>query len=647
MDANQRLEALGPAERIINTITRYVDHAVHNRPGIVTPAPHVVTHAEWRQGTWVKEGNDKVVYLVTGGGKKGGRKQKQVKTRLGIGLPGTDQIVDGTGRVVGRWQPPGLFPETVAYLYEQIAEVWRIDNEFAARWASYAFDNEKNRDLKVLLAAFMLVQNRSGELIKVGDEKLADEDYRAVGEAMCLIYKKGLTFNAKLLLRIGDVLRLPQVQEINRKLGFGRSARTAPLGRYNKMVEKWLMHMEANPKLLVQQVKELGFRRTIMQLCRRVGYRPQSERFFEILRWKQAQAKDGRRALAIGKALQTVESWKGKSEREICELIVKGKPGWKRIVGMLPIEPGLTPAIMSAAIESGCLSDADLIIATPTLEELGLLEHPDVTKRWKAAIDRAENQRAANIAKNVKAKEVKEQLEQAADTAAQKAVAEVAKDFRIYVCIDKSGSMEGAIAKAKEYCAKLVSAFPLERLHVGMFNTVGVEVAIKTASAAGVTKAFMGHAAGGGTSYAAGIHALLRDHPPKADEDMLVFFVGDEDDPNVDALVQVVNEYGHRLANKPLAFGLLHVDSPPGSPRWLPHANATIVRTAAARLGIPCFELTEELFADPYAVPRVLRNLVAATPVRKAEQFTVAPPRRVTLVDTIMRTPLLAKPAWA
>lgn len=32
----QRIETLGPAERIVSTLTTYTDHAVHNRPGIVT-----------------------------------------------------------------------------------------------------------------------------------------------------------------------------------------------------------------------------------------------------------------------------------------------------------------------------------------------------------------------------------------------------------------------------------------------------------------------------------------------------------------------------------------------------------------------------------------------------------------------------------
>ena len=68
--------------------------------------------------------------------------KKQHKTRVGVGVPGTDEVRADNGRVIGRFMNPGLFGEVVGYLYNQIAEVWQLDNEFAARWASWAFANE-------------------------------------------------------------------------------------------------------------------------------------------------------------------------------------------------------------------------------------------------------------------------------------------------------------------------------------------------------------------------------------------------------------------------------------------------------------------------------------------------------------------------
>jgi hypothetical protein len=435
-------------------------------------------------------------------------------------------------------------------------------------------------------------------------------------------------FNPKLLLRVHDVLTLPGVAAINRELGFGRSARNPFLGRWSKAVEKWLLFREENPKLLEGLVKA-GFRRTVMELARRIGYKPTMLRFFEVLRWRQAQAKDGRRSIAIGQAVQAAESWEGFSEQQICETIVRTQPNFKRVVGLLPKGQGLTRAIVAAAIEAGSLSDKDLIIATPTLEELGLLEVQDVKERWERAIKAAEDMRAANIATRVKSQATQEKLHEAADNAVKAAVAEVVKGLRIYVIVDISGSMQNAIVQAKAHIAKFLQAFPLEQLHVSVFSTTGREVEIKHASAAGVENAFRGISAGGGTLHGQGVRVLAK-HRPKADEDALFIFVGDEEEYSTfDAAVR-------DSGISPVAFGLLKVRE----------CQSSAVRDTAARLGIPCFLIEEQTFSDVYATPRVLRALISATPVGKTQGGAAFVPR-VSLVDTILNTKLLMKPAWA
>ena len=73
--------------------------------------------------------------------------------------------------------------EVAQWMYSQVAEVWKMDNEFAARWASYQFGQEI-RDMKVILAAFMLVQSRKGEPSTTnGKLEFYDDDYRDIGEA--------------------------------------------------------------------------------------------------------------------------------------------------------------------------------------------------------------------------------------------------------------------------------------------------------------------------------------------------------------------------------------------------------------------------------------------------------------------------------
>jgi hypothetical protein len=175
----------------------------------------------------------------------------------------------------------------------------------------------------------------------------------------------------------------------------------------------------------------------------------------------------------------------------------------------------------------------------------------------------------------------------------------------------------------------------LDRVHVSVFNTIGQEIQIKSASAAGVEQAFRGHQASGGTMYATGVEVLVSKYQPKEDEDALFLFVGDEGEYNNTRMIEV---FGHYKI-KPVAFGLLKV----------PGQNGDIVRWTAVQMGIPCFLIEEKLFSteDPYAVTRTFRNLIATTPVgRKVTERPQAPARK-TLVQEILETPLLEKPVFA
>ena len=621
---------LGPAETIISTLLNYHDHMVHNRPGVVAQDGRTRVGARWDPVTHKVEDDQKVVYKL----EKVGRKTR--RTRIGV-MNGTDLILEN-GRAVGYYRKPGIFPEVAVWMYRQVAEVWKLDNEFAARWASFSFGQE-HKDLKTVLAAFMLVQSRKGEpIMDAGELAFFDEDFRDVGEAMCLIYQKGnkRQFDPKILNRIYDLLSLPEIAEINRELGFGKSARKPPLGRWPKVVTKWLKFREDNPALL-QSAVEAGWKMSISRLCATVGYKPQTPKFFEIMGWKQSQSKHhGARELIVGQEMLR-DSWEGLDEEQICERIVRDKVSFKRAVGKLPKGQQLTRAIAAATIEAGGMSDKDLVILTPTLEELGLLQVQDIRERHEKAMLQAEDQRAANIARNVKSKALQEKLQEAADTATQKAVEEVVRDMRLYIFVDKSGSMTESIPRAKEYIKKFLPAFPADRMHVAVFNTVGRELEIRPdrkgkISSACVEQAFRGQQAGGGTRHASGIQALLH-RRPKEGEDPFYIFVGDEEETG--HFAQSIRVSGI----EPVAFGLVKVVGG----RWS-HGNGSIVRDTAVQLGIPCFEISEEIFNDPYSVPRTLRNMIASTPVGQASR-AVRP--RVTLVDQILKTELLKKPAWA
>ena len=215
----QRLENLGPAERILQTLTNYTDHLQHNRPGFVVPDARTNIGARWQWALWKVEGDEKVVYVRTEK-PKGKIRGPRPPARVRVGLLGEDMKVRENGRVIGRFMDPGLYEEAIAWVYQQMAEIWEMDNELAAKFASWSWPKD-HRDMKCILAAFMLVQNRCGEPhVEDGKVDFFDDDYRAVGEAMVLLRGEE-DINPRMLLRIRDILKLDSVAEINRKMGFG------------------------------------------------------------------------------------------------------------------------------------------------------------------------------------------------------------------------------------------------------------------------------------------------------------------------------------------------------------------------------------------------------------------------------------------
>ena len=628
----QRIEALGPAERVVQALSTFTDHLYHNRPGIVTEDGRTRVGVRWEAATWRKqEDGSKVVFRKVKVGKKTDEQRVGVLCDDGKVRERDDKRL----KVIAEFRSPGLFPEVAVYLYRQVADVFKMDNEFVARWASWSATKD-HRDMHVILAAFLLVQDRKGDPVRGPDGKTVeflDDDYRDVAEAMCLLREGGVDLSPKSLLRVGEVLKLDGVAAINRDLGFGRSARNPAMGRYPKVVQKWLRYREANPKMLDGLVKA-GMQNLVKSLARLVNYKPETEYFFEALRWKQKQSASGHRTVAIGKETKAAESWEGMTEGDICQRIVQTKPNYKRIVGLLPKEVGLTRAIVMAAVEAGSLSDTDLILLTPTWEDLGLLKVAEFKARWDAARDRAENQRAANIARNVKSQAVKEELEEAADKAAAKAIEKVTCNLRTYFIVDKSASMDRVLDRMKAILTKFLGGFPLDRTHVSVFNSVGKEIEIKAPTAAGVAQAFRGHAAGGYTRYSQGVKVLAK-RKPLPDEDALMIFAGDEQDNDVRGLVMEIQASGIN----PVALAILPA-APGGNGHW------RIVRDAATMLGVPCLQIDDSLFDDPYSVTRTLVNLIASTPVGQA-QVGQPVPKRKSLVEEILETDLLAPPVWA
>src|SRR5215831_4789884 len=172
--------------------------------------------------------------------------------RPGVNLSGIWYPATGPYRNTGAPAVrPGLFVPAAVDLYGQLLEIYRLDAELAARFASYALTETDWRDLQICCAALMLVQLRSGEVVRDDEGAVAfrDDDFRSVGEAMILRYVKGSTrmMSPKAVLRVAQLLETPEIAALNRAARFGHPAGRKPmLGRWRSAAHQWLSYREQN-----------------------------------------------------------------------------------------------------------------------------------------------------------------------------------------------------------------------------------------------------------------------------------------------------------------------------------------------------------------------------------------------------------------
>lgn len=573
-------EQLGPAERLLDLILNSSEHLWHNRPGLEI------------NGRW-----------VPARGNRGGARVS-----------------------------PGLHTAAAVRLYARLLEIYQLNADLMAHFASYVLRETEWRDLKVATCALMLVQPLAGAPVTDQDGQVAfhEDDYRAIGEAMLLFYehKSPHMLNPKGVLRVAELLETPEIAALNRQAGFASpTSKKAPLGRWKSAATKWLRLRETNPPML-QGVVRAGFKETLKKIARKAGYKPQSQAFFEVLNWKQTQSEQGHRQVGMQDlALQSRGRLDGLSEAEICEKIVAEGLDFKETLGRLPAEVGLTPAILLTLLPG--MGDRDLRRLTPTLEELGLLSIPQVKARWDEAVQQATDQRALHIAKNVKNRALRQQLEAASDHAARKAVASVVSERALHVMflIDKSGSMQGAIEQSKEALSRILAGFPQDRVHIASFDTAGTVMVPKAPNRLAVQYMLRKVTAGGGTIHGAAVQALHRAGTRIPDDaDLVVIVVGDEAGERGEVLGRVFERLGYTPAAMALIVNVA----------W---GRGTTVQDAARYLQVPFAEVTVASFDDPYQVPRVLRALLD---VPVAGGRSAGPSQ---WVDKIMATPLLDRDA--
>jgi len=575
----ERLETLSPLENAVDTILNSPEHIWHGADGIV------------RGGKYVRPSKPE-------------RKAYIAKKKAGEPTPG--------------WVGPGMFAPAAERMYKKILEVFQQDNELGARMGTWALLKSDHKDLKVLLAALLLVQDRFGEPVTDEEETFFDDDFRDVGAAMFGYYMKGgdwrsKVFSPKMILRIHEILTHPAIAAMNKEAGFGDPDSKRPfLGRWTKSVHRWLLFRERNPKMLEGLVKG-GMKNMIIHLAELARYKPESENFFRILGKRQKQHTDGHRTIGLNLEVKTF-TFDGMSEPDIAEAIVDRKMGYKQVVGMLPADIGLTPLIMRACVPQ--MSDKDLIIATPTLEDLGLLKVASVKRRLAKALKNADDERARNIALNIRNREVKAQLEAAAEGALAKQVEKSLEDMDVQIGfhMDISSSMDSVTDVASNILKRILPAFSKRKddVFLSVFNTNARRVVPKAFTAAGVQTALKGLRASGGTRYSSTVQEMIRyGFVPKPGKNMILFYIGDEADENGRSVggKQLTRTFRD---NKFIPSAIVLIPVVSDNAYW---KRGDAVRSTSQALDIPLTEGSPDMIPDrdPYQLARFLRTVLAAS----------------------------------
>ncbi len=269
---------MGPAEKLLDLVLNSSAHLWHNRPGLDVA------------GQWHPR-------------------------------RGTSRAIAAHGTAVR----PGLFVPAAVSLYSQLLEIYQLNVDLMAHFASYALKETDWRDLKVASAALMLVQTRSGQPVHDDDGTVAfhDDDYRVIGEAMLLHYEKKSPrmMTPKGVLRVAELLETADIAELNRIAGLrrpgGEEAAARPL---EEAATKWLAHAREEPAAARGPGAPLATRRP----SRRSRARPDTSRRRSDSSRSSAGSRSRQRAVTARSAstastLEKRERFDDVSEAEICE----------------------------------------------------------------------------------------------------------------------------------------------------------------------------------------------------------------------------------------------------------------------------------------------------------------------------------------
>jgi len=400
-------------------------------------------------------------------------------------LKAYNEIVGGCKHIFSKGQ---LQKDKLSDVLENFVHLAEHDPYFLAHFTSYAVNKLDSKDLKVIATFANSLSDADGTNFITGTDAegrpVYSKDFK----------KPNLRMVSQAAIQNLDpklVSRVIQIANIKQSLGSKKEA-THFANSLKTAIKKWVKFRESNPKAM-EGIKKAGFAPTVQYIYRMLHMKPDLDTA-SILGWKQGSKKKGN-VEKIEK--RNLIDFKGLSDIEIATKIREESIPPLGALGALPEK--ISPVIAVAILEQASGNQA--VILRNLFDSQGLLKDKEVmelftekVKTAKTALDRVEKLNT----------EVDQDVQKVLKTAkADKRKKDVGDIGRVFVHIDISGSMQGAIEFAKENGAIIAECVtnPEENFFWGAFNTNAYIIQKpESFEKDGFMAALYGIRAGGGTN---------------------------------------------------------------------------------------------------------------------------------------------------
>lgn len=520
-----------------------------------------------------------------------------------------DLLTTGAKHLWSRWYEEKdletgkmLRKKEIAPQKEKIQEILDIlvpltekDPFFLAHLTSYLVATSSNKDLQIMTTYVNSLSSADGMPFSPGS-KYFKPNLRYVSAAAAQRLEPKQAYQ---LMRLG-MLKYSVPEYLNESRHFSRPLETA--------LRKYLRYREVNLEMM-RGIKKAGLRKPLMYLYQGLHLNPPNE-IAAILRWPQKDRKIEFEKPAF--------DFSDLDDLQIAEKIREEKLPVLGVLGALPRK--MSPVIAVALLEQASGNQA--VILRKTFEDTGLLEDAEVKKLYEEKIREAKTalDRVENVSKKA-SEQVKKMLKTARAETRKEQIGDVG---RIFLHIDFSPSMEGAVEYAKENGATIAEMVkdPKNNFRWGRFAEFADELPFPEVFEREAFEAILyGKTMGGGTDCFA-LYENSRKFGAEVD-----IFVSDGEH-NMGDLTEKIRQYHERNpeVQKPKAIVLIRVrGSGPSA------GSPDSIEDACEANGIPYAEMKPETLESPALVSEAVKTAI------KGPMATI---------EAIMNTPLLTLPSW-